>query len=443
MARLPAPTHRLRCKTRFRCAKVRRTKAGRDRSAAAQAGLAPLARRAFPLYVKEHCKVQKGANKLAFQNELRRLGREWKALPKEEQLRYKAQSIEEFNRQRQDLVSHGIFPRQPRSVQEKQGEEQQQEQHRQAPPGQCACIGPYTLEVDCEAAGRVRLGAGGYGKVYKCRSETGRQLAVKAFYGRDAGEQAAYEIAMYGHLAAQVGSGMTWFPQLINGDADAEPTPWLAMEFAGESLAVALKNSAALPRRSTWSIVSQLKSAVLVLHDAGLLHLDIKPGNILWCSALEQMKLCDFGMAERQNVSEAAMRFEEYVTLTHRPPELHHAKTLSMVHRVLTPAVDKWSYGCTVFNVVTGGHHVFAGLPGRDHNSAWDKATLSLWCASWADLCKEQLPMAAASNVSHLHMRLRKSGDLRRVILGACNPKASNRLWPSVSEIRRGQQSCL
>lgn len=46
-------------------------------------------------------------------------------------------------------------------------------------------------------------------------------------------------------------------------------------------------------------LTSQLRTALQLLHTKFcLLHLDVKPGNILWCNELCQLQLCDFGVAE-------------------------------------------------------------------------------------------------------------------------------------------------
>ena len=54
-----------------------------------------------------------------------------------------------------------------------------------------------------------------------------------------------------------------------------------------------------MPQDLVEHLLLQLEAAICVLHDeAKLLHLDIKPANILWCGELRELRLCDFGMSE-------------------------------------------------------------------------------------------------------------------------------------------------
>ena len=382
-----APTHRLFRKTSVKaarcCKKGRRTQAAKARAAAVKEGLAPPARRVFPLFVMENNRVQKGGCKSAFQNELKRLGKVWSRLPAASKQPYFEKSTAEFVRQRDALAAHGIFcgqhPQKPAPVME-------------APVSKAACIGPYVQEAHESTGGPVRLGTGAYGKVYKCKClETGRQLAVKAFYGRFAGDEAAQEIKLYRHLVANLlHSDLHFFPVLHASDAASEPYPWLAMEYAGPCLNGILRTGPKLSRRSVFAIVAQLKFALMALHQAGILHLDVKPANILWCVQLQQLKLCDMGMAEMRDVAMKDLRYTEYVTYPFRPPELldiRGEKELQRLHGLLTPAVDQWSFGCTIFYVATC-KPLMEGLVGKADGLS--KATPVLWCANWSHLCTAQ-----------------------------------------------------
>ena len=91
----------------------------------------------------------------------------------------------------------------------------------------------------------------------------------------------------------------------------------------------------------------QLKCVLKVLHtEAKMVHLDVKPGNILWCVGL-QLQLCDFGMSEplRVKIGQRVQgpevpQFAEYVTKLYYP-------------HCWFPAMDWWSYGC-IYEVMVG-----------------------------------------------------------------------------------------
>ena len=89
-------------------------------------------------------------------------------------------------------------------------------------------------------------------------------------------------------------------------DAGGQPWPWLSLACAGVSLASWLGANGAMTSELIQPAVLQLQAAIQTLHcQARLLHLDIKPANILWCSELKELKLCDFGMSEPVRASTA------------------------------------------------------------------------------------------------------------------------------------------
>ena len=442
---MTAVTHRLRSKTQTKAAAAvcrqkkvpgRKTQAAKARGAAVKAGAAPVARRCFALFVKENSMVRKGASQAEHKAELVRLGAVWRRLPKEEQDRYRVKSAEEFGLQREGLASHGIFVTGKRPCDTGAAAQ---------PPQQPACIGPYVLEpFESAQAGNVRLGCGSYGKVYKSKSPmTGQQLAVKAFYGRDAGEDAEHEVALYQHMVANLlHSEMAFFATIHNYDVASEPYPWIAMDFCGPSLAKTLNASPKMPCSSVQTIAVQLKTALQFVHRAMILHLDVKPANILWVEQLQLVKLCDFGMAERRDVPASRLRFAQYVTVPYRPPELvavDGQKEPAKLHRMLTPGVDMWSYGCTIYNVATGTSLM---SPLANNAKPYCEKTLSLWCTHWAQLCKQQLPKTAEGRVWQLRGRLVLARQLQGIILKVCNPTAAKRQWPSVAECKAGLEGC-
>lgn len=83
----------------------------------------------------------------------------------------------------------------------------------------------------------------------------------------------------------------------------------------------------------------QILRGLKYLHSSGILHRDIKPGNLLVNSNC-LLKVCDFGLARNEEPNENMIMTQEVVTQYYRAPELLTGAT----H--YTQAVDIWSVGC-------------------------------------------------------------------------------------------------
>ncbi|WP_431782486.1 bifunctional serine/threonine-protein kinase/ABC transporter substrate-binding protein [Streptomyces chumphonensis] len=146
-----------------------------------------------------------------------------------------------------------------------------------------------------------RLGAGGMGVVYLARSPGGSLAALKvihAEYARDAGFRARFrrEVAAAGRIESP------WVVPLTDADPDAD-APWLATAYVpGPSLAEAVAAYGALPEDAVRVLGARLASALRDVHAAGLVHRDVKPGNVLL--AVDGPRLIDFGIARAAGTSD-------------------------------------------------------------------------------------------------------------------------------------------
>ena len=195
------------------------------RAAAVKEGLAPKARKAFALYVMDKSQVKAGAGRDAFALEMRRLGREWAALPSSLKAHYRERSATEFQCQRDALLRAGIMTSKlPSPV-------QQMEKNQ----GKKIKVGPYTVVVEAsgedENAGWTVLGSGSYGKVFLAATPQGQPCAVKVFSGRHAAEGAQYEADLLKSLASLSACDSQWFPLLLAASPSAEPWPWMSSSF--------------------------------------------------------------------------------------------------------------------------------------------------------------------------------------------------------------------
>lgn len=147
---------------------------------------------------------------------------------------------------------------------------------------------------DPESVGRnqiiARIGVGGMAIVYFGRSAGGRAVAVKVMHAEFAADQ-EYRDRFLREVAAARTAGGRYSPAVLDADPDA-PMPWFAMEFLA---AVSLREAAPLPEDAVWPLAAGLAEALASIHEAGVLHLDVKPGNVLLTE--DGPRVIDFGIA--------------------------------------------------------------------------------------------------------------------------------------------------
>ncbi|CAM5399613.1 Serine/threonine-protein kinase PknD [Streptomyces alboniger] len=191
-----------------------------------------------------------------------------------------------------------------------------------------------------------RLGAGGMGVVYLARSPGGALAAVKVIrpaHSDDAGFRARFrrEVETAGRVANP------WVVPLLDADPDAE-SPWLATAFVpGPSLAEAVEERGPLPYGTVRVLGARMAEALDAVHGAGLVHRDVKPGNVLL--AVDGPRMIDFGIA----------RMPEDTALTASGMVVGSPGFLSPEQaqgrgREIGPASDVFSLGCLLVYAATG-----------------------------------------------------------------------------------------
>jgi peptide/nickel transport system substrate-binding protein len=140
----------------------------------------------------------------------------------------------------------------------------------------------------------ARLGFGGMGRVYLGFSPAGRAVAVKVVrpeLAMDAGFRRRFHSEVE---AARRVSGAYTAPVIAAGPDD-DP-PWLATVFVpGPSLDDVVSAHGALPAITAWKLAAGLVEAMQAVHSAGVVHRDLKPGNVLL--AEDGPRVIDFGIA--------------------------------------------------------------------------------------------------------------------------------------------------
>ncbi|MFB7591160.1 bifunctional serine/threonine-protein kinase/ABC transporter substrate-binding protein [Streptomyces sp. NPDC056169] len=192
-----------------------------------------------------------------------------------------------------------------------------------------------------------RLGAGGMGVVYLARSGGGALAAVKLIRAEHAADPGFRERFRREARAAERITGR-WVVRVLGADPEARE-PWLATEYVpGPSLAEAVGLHGALPEPTVRALGARLAAALADMHAAGLVHRDVKPGNVLL--ALDGPRLIDFGIARSAGQTALTATDAMIGTPGFLAPEQARAAGAGEVG----PASDVFSLGCVLAYALTG-----------------------------------------------------------------------------------------
>ncbi|MBS2539168.1 PQQ-binding-like beta-propeller repeat protein [Catenulispora sp. NF23] len=144
---------------------------------------------------------------------------------------------------------------------------------------------------DYELIGRI--GGGGMGDVFLGRSPSGRLAAVKVV--RDLlADDPRFRVRFAREVAAARSVSGAYTAAVLDADPDAE-RPWLATAYIdGPSLLDRVAEQGPLSVQETRALGAGLAEALRDIHRAGLVHRDLKPGNVLL--AEDGPRLIDFGI---------------------------------------------------------------------------------------------------------------------------------------------------
>jgi len=196
------------------------------------------------------------------------------------------------------------------------------------------------------------LGRGGMGTVWLAADETlGRQVAIKelrpprGLAGADLEAQRQRALREARSAARIQHSNAVILYEVFPAGAGDEAA-YLIMEFVeGPTLGQLIAREGPRPAARVANYGLQLLDVLEAAHALGIVHRDVKPGNIL-IAAGDQVKLADFGIAHTAGTAGLA-RGEFVGTYAYMAPELFD-------HAPVTPAADLWSLGATLYVAVEG-----------------------------------------------------------------------------------------
>ncbi|MER7376693.1 serine/threonine-protein kinase [Streptomyces lanatus] len=203
-------------------------------------------------------------------------------------------------------------------------------------------------------AGRYRLlsplGEGGMGTVWRARDEVlHREVAVKEVRA-PAGLPTSEVERMYARLEREAWAAARVANRnvvTVYDVATQDGRPWIVMELVrGISLAELLDAEGPLSPQRAGHIGAEVLSALRAAHDAGVLHRDVKPANVL-LSNDGRVVLTDFGIAMVEGSSALTMTGEVIGSPEFLAPERALGRTPG-------PESDLWSLGVLLYAAVEG-----------------------------------------------------------------------------------------
>ncbi len=207
-----------------------------------------------------------------------------------------------------------------------------------------------------------KIGSGSFATVYRARDlELGREVAVKQLHDQYLADPE--KLTRYWHEAQLLAA--LQHPNIITIFDLVRERGWLVMELMQGNLGDRLQGRQ-IDLRALRATLAHALRALKYLHSQGIIHGDIKPGNLM-IDARRRVKLGDFGLARRVADDKGSLLKG---TTRYMAPE-----SVSEDFGDVGPASDLYSLGFSAYELMCGPHFedLFPGLnaTGRNKQVAW------------------------------------------------------------------------
>ena len=203
-------------------------------------------------------------------------------------------------------------------------------------------IGPYVILRE--------LGRGGMGVVYLARHEQlGRVVALKMILaGNQAGEEAQQRFLVEAQSIARLSHPGS---VTVYDIGEHDGMPYFSLEYVpGNSLSRVIAEKPLEPKVAAM-LVAKMAAAMQYAHDKGVLHRDLKPGNVLMADE-ETPKITDFGLAKQiEGAQEAELTQSGAILGT---PSYMSPEQAAGDPKKLGPPTDQYSLGAILYQMLAG-----------------------------------------------------------------------------------------
>lgn len=198
-------------------------------------------------------------------------------------------------------------------------------------------VGPYRIEAS--------LGVGGMGHVYRAVGAGGRTVALKLVRPElVADNELRRRFEREARAAAKIDSRHV---VTVLDHGDHEGMPYIAEEMiSGGSLAERIKERGRLELEETVRMALHVAAGLDAMHRAGMVHRDLKPGNIL-LDEEGRAYVADFGLVKERDASVLTRPGQALGSLDYMAPEQIRAVEV-------TPATDVYALGCVLCEAISG-----------------------------------------------------------------------------------------
>ncbi|MDQ1735959.1 MAG: eukaryotic-like serine/threonine-protein kinase [Pseudonocardiales bacterium] len=206
------------------------------------------------------------------------------------------------------------------------------------------------------------LGYGGMAEVHRGRDiRLGRDVAVKVLRS-DLARDPSFQNRFRREAQAAAGLNHPSIVAVYDTGEDGDPSglddtvsPYIVMEYVeGRTLREVLKSEGTLPVRRAMEITAEICNALDFSHRSGIVHRDVKPGNVMITNA-GAVKVMDFGIARAMADNAATVTATSAVIGTAQYLSPEQARGESVDARS-----DVYSTGCLLYELLTG-HPPFTG----------------------------------------------------------------------------------